>query len=489
MSSALTQKVARGVLGAGASIVVSKLAALLSQVCLGWWLAKDDFATFGIAMSTAAMLASIKGGGVEKVLIRRGEQYSEIVRSAKVLGFGFALSVLVAMSISAWPLSRIYQNSDLAWVFTLLGVNFLFQVAAAIRRARVQYEMKFSALAVVASAIAVLKSVIAIALAFGGLGVGALVWPLLVTSIAEWLCYVPLTGGFSRKVQGQSPVSWVRIKSMFRESKWVVASGGVAALIQNGDFIVVGYWAKHLMAGYFFGFQLLTSVTSLFTSSFQAVLIPSFVRLEEERKAGAYVRCLKSMCLATLPAFLLVATISPYVIRFVWGGKWDESAVVVVAFATVMPVRILSVVSTAVMESGGYWITKFLMQLIDGIGMCTLAYVLLVYGEFGMGGIAWGMSIYRLIFSLIQVVYVGSLLKISINSYVWLFWITGFVFGMFGLSNFAQGYIAPQGTFFAGALLSSIVVLAITLAFEFVFYRNDMNWILRILLKEGGRKR
>jgi O-antigen/teichoic acid export membrane protein len=107
---------------------LGKISSFLAQLVLGWLLSEDDYALYATAIAISSLVSVLYDGGMAKILIQRGHEYTSLARailSISLVFNGLAATVLIAISLIA---TYYYQSTTLALLLGLIGLSTILLV-------------------------------------------------------------------------------------------------------------------------------------------------------------------------------------------------------------------------------------------------------------------------------------------------------------------------------------------------------------------------
>lgn len=397
-TKALGRTAARGVAWAMLTTVVSKLASLGSQVALGWMLTKEDFGVYASAMAVASMVLIFRDGGAAKLLVQKGSDYTGLARPILAISMMFnvgAATLMVAASpIAGWA----YGDARVALLLWIMAASLAISSPPMVGRAKLVSDLRFRDVAKVSTTVVLVKYGLVVAFAALGLGPVSFVLPLIIVEVVDWVMCRSMAGPLPPRSVSR-PLTGALFAEVFRDAKWIILSALAAAFLMNGDYLVLGLMTDQRTLGiYFFGFQLTTAVSVLFTSSMQQTLMPAFVKLKEDpqRLGRAYATSIWLLTLVAAPMCVAAALAVPAAIELVWQGKWRDASVVSQVMLLALLTRLMSPLSRALLEALGRWRLQAVSILIDGLGMMAVTGAATWLAEGDIPRIAITIAAYRL---------------------------------------------------------------------------------------------
>lgn len=399
-----------GMLLAVIATIVAKFAALGSQFALGWLLAPEDFAVYAIAISYSSFITAVKNGGVEKILIQKGEDYSRLFSSSLTCAFAINLFIAVIIISISYFVADIYQAKELEQVMWIIALSIPIGTFSLIFQAKLSIDLRFSETAKISMASAISRHVSMVIFALTGLGPLSFVLPLLLTALIE--------SGLSYSYLGKLPrltsVKWNEIKQVLYSAKWIMLSTLFTAINIHGDYFILSFFVSKTMLGiYFFSIQLTYGISALMAYALRTVMLPVFSSLKTDKKRAkeAYAKTVGVYSIGAGLVCLNFAVVAPELISIIWQGKWDETAFAVQVLSLSLIVRLVTTLSRTMLESVGLWKKVTFFLIIDGV--CTLLAAFLGASCGGIEVIAVVVGGYRVLFGVIYNMYVGNVLGFS----------------------------------------------------------------------------
>jgi O-antigen/teichoic acid export membrane protein len=130
--------------------------------------------------------------------------------------------------------------------------------------------------------------------------------------------------------------------------------------------------------GYFyFGFQITANIGQLLAQGIANTLFPIFTAMRQDPRAlnRAFLRASSVIHFACSVLCLGVVGFAPWLMHFVWRGKWDMAIVTAVAIALTLPMRMLSPIGYITLDSFGKWRLRTGLLALDAGSMMLAALV------------------------------------------------------------------------------------------------------------------
>jgi O-antigen/teichoic acid export membrane protein len=449
---------------------------LLAQIVLGLYLAKEDFAWYAIALSWSAFAIALRNGGTEQILIRSGPRFMELAPPVLRISFWVNGGLFAGLIILAIAVSSYHRNGFIALLMICIGLYIPLGTYSPIFQARLANESRFTTLAKVNLASAVVRALSAIIFAIAGLGAASLALPFLLVAICEFVMGKRAT---ALALRSRSPTAAERTE-IFSQARWIALGSMSVALVMYGDYLAIGmFGSAHALADYFFGFQLTAAVASLLTNGIQTVMLPTFVALtnDPERQIQAFSRTTVTLMIVSIGGCFLVALVAAPLIHLLWNGKWDNAIIVVQLMAVTLPLRLLMPLGRALLESRGLWRITAPLALLDGLGIFLAAAIGAWLGS--LADIAVSVALYRILSSLLHYCITRSRIRVLSLRDMWrqVLMPLGCGAGALGAAVCSRNLVGEG----ALALTASVVTFGVVyLGASLLLYRADCIYLIEV---------
>ncbi len=294
----LEKRVVRGFAWMMAQSLGAKSVYMAGQIALAWLLLPRDFGLLGLSLTFTSFATILQQAGLRETLIQRQRRFERWAGSAfwmsLALGGMAALALLAAAPFAA----RIYRDPQISGMISILALASLLSAFSVVPSARLERDLRFGTLAVVALADTLLTMSLAVACAWMKLGAYSFVLPQPIAAAVRagvlWRLGGPLRPGRPRLR---------RWRLVWRDSRRVLGANLLYMMIGQGDYMVLGlFFSAHTVGLYFFAFYLSIQSVVLFTSQLSNILFPILSRLQGEprRQTQAFLRACQSPLVAML---------------------------------------------------------------------------------------------------------------------------------------------------------------------------------------------
>jgi O-antigen/teichoic acid export membrane protein len=329
MSPQLRQTRTIAIVATTLASVVARLSALVSQVIVGWYLTEEQVGTFAVAIGIMGVTALFRAGGTALVMPSiRSTDYDNAAGRMFWWGTAFLLlsAIATAGTIGLLPtLESQFAAAALpglpAVLWLMAGRQVLFAMTT-VSRMRMSVDLRFSELAKLDVASALMRIALTWWMASTGMGAVALAIPQVITPVVEFV-YFAFCGACKR-----SDYRWqgMAFREMARFMKWPMIAAVINTIQGQLNFLVLGIAIPASTLGlFYFAFQLANQPTMLLTSALQNVLAPFLARDRGNRIAEqvGMERVFAGAMLFVPITTVATASFFPTLELMVWGGKWS----------------------------------------------------------------------------------------------------------------------------------------------------------------------
>ena len=396
----------------GFGTIVSKISSFLSLIVLGWFLTKEEFSIYALALSSSIIFCALRNGGIQQILTQRGERGYNL---AIDMYFKYALlfnliAMFLILAVSPLVVS-LFNNDTLYYVLAIIALALPMSTSGTLYKVGLIVKLKFSDAAKFDMYSSFLRHGSAALFCVIGFGVFSFVLPLIVVAIFEYIYGKHKTG---INLIASKKISLSKFNKIFGHAKWLILSAIFISIALQGDYFVVGLFESGIIVGlYFFGFQIVASVIAIAGQGLQSVVLPivSKFKNDTERQAKAFVKMIVILTGVVALIAVQVYLFAPYVVNILWNGKWDQSIPVVQIMSISLVTWLLIPLAKSVIESRGQWKIVSFVMAFDAIGIVLAAIIGAALG--GLIEIALCVSLFRLAYGCLCAVYVGSLLGVK----------------------------------------------------------------------------
>ncbi len=346
--------------------VASRFASFLSQIVLGAVLTKEQFGIFGVALGVLAVTGCLRGGVVHQYLqtLNPKRFNSEAGPYVRLAGYASAIGA-VATAIAAILVPSWMSEPALRSVLIVLAVNALTPFFNSPLRARMQVEMRFGTMTAVDSINAVLRTVVAVTLAYAGAGALALAVPLLASAMFEGIVFRIMLRLRIFSL-ARSPG---RLDEAFRTVRWTILLAIASTTVYQGDYLASSLFAPAAVVGvYYFAYGLCNQSALVAGSMLGEVVAPATAKLRSDpaRLAAAVLRIARGLGLLIPGLVFVIPVIFPEVDYLVWKGRWHEASAITFALSLQVTILLITTLLYSTRQGQGDFRSPAILECIRG---------------------------------------------------------------------------------------------------------------------------
>ncbi len=431
-----------------------------------------DFGIYGLGGSIVGIKERFADIGAGNFLVYHPREIDEHADTTFWVNLGLSSLLLTMLAIGAPFLARFYRERLLTPVLVLLGLGVWARVNASIHQSLLRADSRFRALAIIDNCSSAAWLGVAVALAWKGFGVWALVGSA-VAGNAVFAASVVVTQGWRPRWR----VSKVSLRVLSGFSFWYLGQGIAWYLAGNLDNLLVGrYLGMSVLGIYALAFNYALLPATIVGNAVGNVAYAELPKLYDRPEAfwSAYLDFSRVMALLGCFTALAAIVAAPDLIPLVLGPKWQPA---------VVPFQILSVYAAVkcVWLDPFPSLGNFRLSCLTGIfGVVVVGGSVAVGLRFGLGGVAIAMLGTQAAYQAAGLYIVSrswhrvrSALRLSIP-----FLLGGALAAVLGL---VVWHVVPSGSPAAG-LPRALLALAVSVCAYCLLFLRDLRTTLRLVL-------
>ena len=483
--SSLSKRISNGMAWQAISVTLSKASNILAVIILGWLLTKEQFAIYALAISASAIITSLRNGGVQPVLIQRGEKsfnrtYQYFLRYALLTNASLLLIIIAASFVYAqW-----YDSETVGYLMMLIGISIPLSILVLPYRVCLSFKQRFDVIAKIDTISAVSKNFMTVIFALLGFEVYSFVLPLVIVPFIEYF----VAKNYETDLPKERKISQkVSVLVIFHKVKWILLAALCTSLILQGDYLVLGFIeSKYIIGIYFFGYQLSASLSVLVTSGMRNIMLPVFASLKKDssQQISVYEKSMVLVLLIMGGVSFGAVCVMPAIIDFVWAGRWNEAIIVVQLMMLCLLTKITAPLGRSLLEARGRWRLVSGLLIFDALG--TMLAALLGGYLGGVSSIAFTVAIYRFLYGVLNIILVSKIICLS-NRMILATLALVIVIGIVSMAI----YFSVEGllTFdpIVNSFLAGTVFALVYSAMIFIFRRNEVSKLIVLVRKKSQK--
>lgn len=320
----LRHKTAFGMIWVGIQRFGTMTISFVANMVLARMLTPDDYGCVGMLLIFISLSTTFIDGGFGSALIQKRRPTREDYSTIFYWNLGLSVLLYLLLYAGAPLVARFYDEPVLTGLLRLQSVILIINAATMVQITQLRKQMRFKKIALINVAAAIGSVAGAIAYAYMGGGVWALVWQQILLSLITLVLLVIFAPWWpALRFSGRS----------FRELSgfgfFILLSSLLSAFINNFKGLLIGKVFGPVVLGYFTQAQKLEQVSSTNVSNVvQQVTYPILVEVKDDAaKFKAVIGQFNAALMAlVMPLMLTLFILSEEVIGLLLGNQWIPAA-------------------------------------------------------------------------------------------------------------------------------------------------------------------
>ena len=294
-----------------------------------------------VALAVTAFAMHVNDAGIIAACVQWRGKLEEMAPTGAVIAVRSSVFVYGVLWFSAPAFATLSGAPEATPVVRLLTLVIVVDGITAVRAAALLRRFEQDRLTKANMIGMLANAAVALPLGFAGAGAysfasGQLAGSVVTGALVFKMANLPIEFGFDKEIT----------KKLLKFGLPLAASLGIEAVLLNADFVIVGNVLGVVALGYYLlAFNVSSWVPGLIGTAVRYVSIPSFSRLAEqdsEALALGVRRSVPILVAAVLPVAVVMATLAPQLVDFLYGDKWGPAAVALRYLTVLMVVRMLT---------------------------------------------------------------------------------------------------------------------------------------------------
>lgn len=292
----------------------------LSNLVLARILVPEDFGAIGIMMVFVLLSNVFIDSGLSASIVQKANVTEEDKSTVFLTNLGLAVFVYVVIFILAPYIASYFKNPELTTFLRVLELMVIIDAFCAIQNAVLTRDMNFKRLTKIRLVSIFMAAAVAIALAYAGLGIWALIVQYLLYSVLRtsitWI---------STKWYPRIMFRIVSFKTLFGYGSKLLLSSFVAELYVNLQQLLIGRFYTPTDLGYYSqARQLQTIPTGTVSQVINNVAFPAYARMQDEKDklVEMFRQNVRLVAFINTPFMVLLAVVASPLFVFLYSDKW-----------------------------------------------------------------------------------------------------------------------------------------------------------------------
>jgi O-antigen/teichoic acid export membrane protein len=318
----LSNKFIRNVGWMGGAELANRVFRLGTTVVLARLLSPYDYGLVAVVMTTNefSSVFTLKSGIGSKIIQADEQDVKVISDTSYWLNWILCGSLFIIQCLAAFPIAWFYGNKQVILPICMVALVYLMLPLFLIHGALIQLENRLNIFALCNVTQSLFGNVLTIGLAFLGMGMWAIVLPIVLTT-PIWIVVNYMNHPW-RPPKSFKLERWQEIISFGKDLLGVELLGKLRG---NIDYLIVGrFLGVDALGIYYFAFNAGLGITLNVMNAFTSALFPHLceVRGDLQQLRQRYFSSLKTTATIMIPLILLQSGLAPFYVPMVFGQKW-----------------------------------------------------------------------------------------------------------------------------------------------------------------------
>jgi len=402
-------KIHHGIKWASLSQISRQGVQFVSFVVLAAILGPVDVGSYAMAMVVVGFATMFRDFGVNALIISEPSLSPELFSAAYWVNLGIGSVIALCVFASSFVAGWIYGNSDVGSVIRVLALTCIAGGVSVIHQALLERNFRFKELAIIEIGSALSGAVVALAMAYRGYGVWALVAQQLVTVTVNSFLLMRVSPG-----ELKGPPDLANIRRVLNYGKSITGFSLANFCIRNGDNFLIGrFVGAEALGAYSLAYKLMMVPLQTVSSIVCRISFPELSRLQEHNEAlkARYLLLTEQIAVLAFPIMAGLAIYSDFLISTFFGAKWSDTPRLLIILAAA------GAVQTTIFPVGQLYLIKGrpgLMFRVTAI-MSVITVLAFVAGiPWGALGVAIGYVLVTLLTAPFEIHYPGALIGVRV---------------------------------------------------------------------------
>lgn len=339
----ISGKVSGYLISLGTSMVLSRL------------LLPEDFGIISLAQIFSLIVAVVMEMGLSSALIQQKDLTEEDINISFTLNLAVVLLLSAILFLSAPMISQFYGNAPLKVAIQIICLQLIFAGMSVVPTALLYRDLKFREVTGVTTISAFIGALIAVFMAFRGLGFYSLVAQNVIAAMVQ-LVILLVVFGFRPKLNFE----FRKGRRIFSFSFKIFLSTLLNQVFQKIDVLIFGRTYQMASLGFYNRAASVDNILrNVSSSSILNILLPQISRMQGNKTEvqQLYFKVLHMLCFL----FFLLAggmfLLSDELVQVLYGSKWAESG---------------HLLKYVLLSSFAYPASSLVLSVIEGLGFAGL---------------------------------------------------------------------------------------------------------------------
>ncbi|MGB3288403.1 MAG: lipopolysaccharide biosynthesis protein [Burkholderiaceae bacterium] len=317
----LGRQVGNGIAWNLANMVVSRGASVVFTLFLARFLTPDAFGLMAMIAICYALADVLMVSGFGQAIIRQKQLEDIDLSTAFVTNLAFSVLIYLALYLSAPWVAYFYEQPELIALIRVIGLVLFINAFKVVQLALLNRAMDFKSLMRINSTATIVAGIIAVLMAYAGLGVWSLIAQFMIAAAVS-TSLLWLSGGWQRPSLAFSMPAFRR---MFGFGSKLTLESTLNVLYENSYVLVIGrVFSAEATGLYYFAKRIRDLVVDQLNSAVQQATYPAMAQLQDDLDGlrRMYRIVLQLLFYIMAPALLLITVLADPLFKIAFDARW-----------------------------------------------------------------------------------------------------------------------------------------------------------------------
>ncbi|MEK6647562.1 MAG: MOP flippase family protein [Candidatus Firestonebacteria bacterium] len=413
MNEELKDQMAKGLKWSGISQISRYILQFIFSIFLARKLFPEDFGIISIVLTFVNLIGIFNDLGLRFAIVQKKELKDSHLTSSFWICILISAVFFVIIIFSAPLIALFFHKEMITPIIRIFAIKIIVDSFSIVPDTLLRRNMAFKKLAFIDLGETIAYGITAIILVLNGFGIFSIAWGYAISSFVKAIL---LWKNHPIPIKIQFDITSFRELFMF--SKSVMGFKIVSYFISNIDYLIVGKFLGMTPLGYYtLAFNMANFPREKLSSIVSNVTFPAFSKIQDDYEVlrQGYLKTITYISIVTFPLLAGLLVLASLFITTVYTQKWNEM---------ILPLQILCIggmfssITTfigVIFWSTGHSDYSFKFSLIALVGIFL---ILLYAAQYGIIGIAIGVSIYSILINIVGEKMVESIIKSKFLDYL-----------------------------------------------------------------------
>lgn len=462
MGASNSQKAVKGMSSQTFVTLLLGIIEIVSFSIMSRLLSQEDFGYYAAITAITTVFATFSETGMGASIIQRKDITPRFVNNAFTISFFNGLFLSILLILLAYPLTREFVDASLTIPLMVMSIPLFCNCLISVQTSIMKRRLDFLKVGFIDMFSVLIASIIAIVLAWKGMGFYAIISKVVISSLlATILSYKAANTKFAFQLDKAT------FNEIFKFSGWLTASVFLRNLATQLDrLLMTNLISVNALGAYNRPKEFINNITSKIGGIFDTALFPILSQIQDNKNQikRAYIKSMYIMNLLAVVISLGFIFNGELIIRVFFGEKWLSVLSTFQILSIYMVFHYDGRLADCFLRSLGLTQKQFYFRFMQLV-ICTIG-ILLSY-KCGINGIAISVVLCDAIMVIAKHFYLSRIINITLSesfSILVKTWKVSFlnIPIMFAICHFATGSIAF-------CMITAVCYILIVLI-EFVLY-------------------